>query len=36
MNAKTMRILKRCEQAQDPDSSEGIRSRFPNGVMIVG
>jgi hypothetical protein len=35
MNAKTVRTLKRCEQAQDPGSAEGIRSRFPNGILEV-
>ena len=34
MNAKTVRTLKRCEQAQDPGSAEGIRSRFPNGILV--
>ena len=35
MNAKTVRSLKRCEQAQAPGSAEGIRSRFPNGIIKV-
>jgi 4-amino-4-deoxy-L-arabinose transferase-like glycosyltransferase len=34
MNAKTVRTLKRCEQTQDPGSAEGIRSRFPNGILV--
>jgi hypothetical protein len=33
MNAKTVRTLKRCEQTQDPGSAEGIRARFPNGIV---
>jgi hypothetical protein len=31
MNAKTMRTLKRCEQAQDPGSAEGLRPGFRTG-----
>lgn len=35
MNAETVRSLKRCGQTQDPGSAEGIRSRFPNGIIKV-
>jgi hypothetical protein len=35
MNVNTVRTLKRCEQAQDPGSAEGIRYRFPNGILEV-
>ena len=34
MNAKTERSLKRCEQARERGSAEGIRSRFPETVIL--
>jgi hypothetical protein len=33
INAKTVLTLKRCQQTQDPGSAEGIRARFPNGIV---
>ena len=35
MTATTVSTLKRCEQARDPGSAEGIRARFPNGILEV-
>lgn len=35
MTASTVSTLKRCEQAGDQDSAEGLRSRFPNGILKV-
>jgi len=33
INAKTVRSIKRCERAKGPGSAEGMKSRFPNGIM---
>jgi hypothetical protein len=35
MNANTMLRLRRCERAKGPGYEKRIRSRFPNGILMV-